>query len=208
MTDVICGEGIERILFEERVIPRSEEIAGIIDFYIKDSCGEGSKKLFKRISQDFAGISRKQILKHLNSNTDYQKRRPAFKNVGPLQPIEAKKPMERLQIDLVDLTRVAFHREKDNATFRYVLVCIDVLSRFIWLRSLVKKSAGDVAAHLYNIFSEYGPPKIIQADNGSEFRGAVKILCSKMNIKMIHSSVRHPQTNAKVGPIVFCRLLG
>lgn len=206
VSDVIFGEGTERLLYEERVIPRTEEIGRVIDFFVNDSCGEGSNQIFKRTAKDYTGISRKQVLIRINGNPDYQKRGPAFKNVGPLQPIEAQTPMERLQTDLVNLTRVAFHCEKDNVTYRYVLVCIDVMSRFLWLRPLAKKSAEYVSTHLYGIFNEYEPPKISQADNGAEFQGAVKILCSKMSISMVHSAVRHPQTIGK-GRTSFCRHL-
>ena len=46
---------------------------------------------------------------------------------------------------------------------------IDLFSRFIFLRAFVDKSAESVAKALFAIFCEYGHPRILQSDNGTEF---------------------------------------
>ena len=43
--------------------------------------------------------------------------------------------------------------------------------KLIDLRALVNKSGASVAAALVDIFTIYGPPAILQSDNGSEFSG-------------------------------------
>ena len=45
---------------------------------------------------------------------------------------------------------------------------------------------------------EFGPPLLLQIDQGSEFKGDVKRLCRKMQVKMIHSRPYHPQSQEKV----------
>ena len=75
---------------------------------------------------------------------------------------------------------------------------IDVFSHFLWLRPLESKSSQVIAIELECIYMEYGSPEIIQCDQGGEFKKALKLLCDRMNIKLIYSRPRHPQSQGKV----------
>ncbi|CAC5421747.1 unnamed protein product [Mytilus coruscus] len=75
---------------------------------------------------------------------------------------------------------------------------MDVFTRFVWLRPLSDKSSEKVAAKLREIYAEFGNPKILQSDQGSEFKGVVTRLCKDMNIKLIYSSSYHPQSQGKI----------
>ena len=45
----------------------------------------------------------------------------------------------------------------------------------------------------------FGTPKILQTDNGGEFKNNdLENFCEENNIKLIHSSPYHPQTNGSV----------
>jgi transposase InsO family protein len=89
-------------------------------------------------------------------------------------------------------------QEYGDVVYRYVLSLMDVFSRFVWLRPLVKKSSSHIAAYLREIYAETGPPRIVQSDRGNEFRGAVLKLLREMNIKAIKSSPYHPESQGKV----------
>lgn len=67
--------------------------------------------------------------------------------------------------DLMDMTKFA----KYNDGFMYVLVVIDVLSKYLWMRSLIDKKEISVANVLREIFLEGRVPKRIQTDKGQEF---------------------------------------
>jgi len=82
--------------------------------------------------------------------------------------------------------------------YRYVLTVIDIFSRFVWLRPLKSKSSKEVAKELESIYVEHGAPRIIQSDQGGEFKKAVKTLCDRMNIKLTYSRLRHLQSQGKV----------
>ena len=49
----------------------------------------------------------------------------------------------------------------------------DHFSKFSWAYLLVSKRASEVAEKLVDIFSLFGPPKILQSDNGKEFVATV-----------------------------------
>ena len=57
----------------------------------------------------------------------------------------------------------------DNARYTFILVVIDLFSKFIFVRPLLTKSPIAVANCLQNIFFENGAPLILQSDNGLEF---------------------------------------
>ena len=88
---------------------------------------------------------------------------------------------------------------KTNGHFyRYVLTVIDAFSRFLWLRPLESKSSQVITSESESIYIEHGSPEIIQCDRGGEFKKALKLLCDRMNIKLIYSRPRHPQSQGKV----------
>ena len=97
-------------------------------------------------------------------------------------------------MDIVDMNRNPVEISEDKV-FRYVLVVLDVFSRFIFLRPLQSKSSTEVAAVVMQIFSDVGPPKIIQTDQGTEFKGVVEQV---IKVKIIHSRPYHPQSQGKV----------
>jgi transposase InsO family protein len=81
----------------------------------------------------------------------------------PLRLIAADLPMDHLAIDLAQMkTSLCGHN--------YILVVIDICTRFAWLFALVDKSGASVSAALKALFAQCGKPLIIQSDNGSEFR--------------------------------------
>jgi len=60
------------------------------------------------------------------------------------------------------------------------------------------KGEQQVAKELQELYFEVGPPKVLQCDNGGEFKKAVEQLCQKLEVKIIRSSPYHPQLQGKV----------
>ena len=184
-----------RILIDGKILLPNHEIKKCIESFYRSSHGDGAKKLCYAIRESFYGIGEKTIQKYLNEMDCHRSINPRFDNLAPLQPISAETIMERHQIDIVDLTAIAV--TIDDKEYKYVLSIIDVFSRFLWLRALTNKNSNTVAMELYKIYIEYGPPKIIQSDQGSEFKGNVKELCNLLKTKMIYSRSHHPQSQGK-----------
>ena len=80
----------------------------------------------------------------------------------------------------------------------YVLLVIDFFSRLLWLRPLESKSSQVIVIELKCNYKEYGSPEIIQCYQGGDFNKALKLLCDRMNIKLIYSRPRHNQSQFKV----------
>ena len=58
--------------------------------------------------------------------------------------VVVSEPMEQFQIDLADMSSLMEY----NDGYRYVLVTIDIFSRFLWLRALKTKTAKEVKTTL------------------------------------------------------------
>ena len=82
----------------------------------------------------------------LNSQQANQQLNPTFMNKQPIKPVDSKQVMGQVQMDIVDLQKSAI--ELDGKVFKYVLVVMDVFSRFIFLRPLEGKSSLEVASHI------------------------------------------------------------
>lgn len=67
-----------------------------------------------------------------------------------------------------------------------------------WLRPMKSKHSTEIARHLEDIYTEHGPLKVIQHDQGKEFKGAVQKLMESFQVKIIQSSPYHPQSQGKV----------
>lgn len=85
------------------------------------------------------------------------------------------------QMDLMDLNNLS----KENGGFSYILVVIDVFTKFVWTRPVKNKTAINVRDALADIItkSPYGAPKNIHSDEGKEFTNTVcRSLYSKYDI--------------------------
>lgn len=83
-------------------------------------------------------------------------------------PISSKRAMERVQIDLICLSSADPERNED---YKYILTVKDHFTGFVWLFGMKTKQRHEVVHHLRSVFTWFDVPQIIQADNGSEFKG-------------------------------------
>ncbi|XP_077867785.1 SCAN domain-containing protein 3-like [Saccoglossus kowalevskii] len=158
--------------------------------------GSGARAIHYRLNSVFAGISEKVVQVELNKSKTHGREKPIFDGKAPLVPVTAQSVMDIHQIDLIDMSKHPC--ERNGITYRYILTLEDIFSRFIFLRALSNKEPTTVAEVLLPIYNSYGPPRILQCDQGNEFKGDLPILCSSFNIRMIRSRSRHPQSQGKV----------
>ena len=144
-------------------------------------------------------VTRAVITTFLKFSEIYQQKKNKSVNHGlVVKPLRSDLFNSGTQIDLVDMQSLPCI--VDGKTYRYILNCQDHLTKFIHLRALDAKTGVNVATELYKIFCEFGPPVIIQSDNGTEFRNelvvALKVLWP--GISMVHGRARRPQTQGSV----------
>ena len=101
---------------------------------------------------------------------------------------------DQWQMDLADMNQL----QRQNGNHRYILTCIDILSRYAWARPLKTKQGVEVANAIADIFETSNrQPKRLQTDQGKEFYNAsVKRLLDEYNIELF--SVKSPNKCALV----------
>jgi len=114
----------------------------------------------------------------------------AKRGYHPLQPISASNPFDHVAIDLAGpfpTSHIGNH---------YLCVLVDVHTRFCILRAIPDKSMGTIASTLVDIFCNFGFPKILQSDNGTEFVNQVVAHLTK-SAKIDHrlTTPYHPRAN-------------
>jgi transposase InsO family protein len=78
----------------------------------------------------------------------------------------------------------------------FILVMVDIATRFVLLRALKTKSSPEVASHLLQIFCDVGFPLVLQSDNGTEFLNAlITELTNAAQVEQRFSLPYHPEAN-------------
>jgi transposase InsO family protein len=108
----------------------------------------------------------------------------------PMQSPQADAPFDHIAVDsLGPLTETT----QGNV---YVLILVDVRSRFLVTRPLPDLSMATMARTLYEIFTTFGPPKILQSDNGTEYvNRLVEELCQQANVDKRAVAPFNPRAN-------------
>jgi hypothetical protein len=164
IVDKQSGKMEKRILLNGKVLLTKREAGQIVRKGYSEAKGGGHRRIYRRIKEKYYGISQRRTNAKLKSLPAKQRDRPIFDNKAPLKPIESPDIQHWHQIDLVDFTHMP------DRSFKYVLCVLDVFSRYLWLRPLETKSSKEISALLKEIYMTTGPPKVLQSDQGGEFK--------------------------------------
>ena len=108
----------------------------------------------------------------------------------PLTPITASLPWDHVAMDLFQFSTVS------ERGMSFVLIIVDVFTRFVILRAIPDKRAETIAQTLFQVFCDLGFPRIIQSDNGTEFHNQiVAILVQMIRAEHRFSTPYHPRGN-------------
>lgn len=110
----------------------------------------------------------------------------------PMRSPEAHLPMDWWEIDIITLPTSANQ-------FSYILVILDLFTGFCITRPMKTKDAATIAATIYPILCEFGSPKIIYSDQGTEFMNSILEQLSKLcNFELKAAT---PQYHRSVGAV-------
>ena len=125
----------------------------------------GAETLFSKVWNDgyFWSGMRKQcdeIVGTCHACLQYSTKRGGF---HPIRSLQADGPWDHVAMDCA----VAMPLSRHGNTA--ILILVDVSTRFVVARALPDTKQHTVARCLFEIFTLFGPPKVLQSDNGSEF---------------------------------------
>lgn len=103
-----------------------------------------------------------------------------------------------VHMDILDLGESEVN-DKYGRPLRYVLLCVDRLSKFPAAVCLANKDAASIAEALFEIISIFGPPTVLISDHGAEFvNDTIKALSLVHGIEHRLTSPYRPQANGQV----------
>ena len=112
------------------------------------------------------GTSKKEVTQKLRSAATYSLHAPVKRKFKTNRTVVYTKN-ELFQADLADVRSLSTY----NKGVKYLLVCIDVFSKYAWVTALKDKSGRTLREALEKIFDECTPDKF-QTDQGKEFENA------------------------------------
>ena len=110
----------------------------------------------------------------------YLKTKPPFTKYRPIRlrfprlKVIVKDINEIWSVDLAYVDKLA----KYNTNFKYLLVAVDCISRYLRVEPLKTKYATETASAFKKMIKNKQPQKV-WVDDGTEFLGAFKTLCNK-----------------------------
>lgn len=124
----------------------------------------GSHRLYLAAKPQIPKLSLKKVKEFLSGEYPYSLHRNVRKNF-PRNKIYVSRPDQCWQVDLVDLQKLAAH----NYGFKHLLVAIDCLTRYAWVRPLRAKTGSAITKAFKSILDEGREPETVQSDRGTEF---------------------------------------
>lgn len=153
----------------------------------------GVFKTFQEISSTYWWpMMRKTITEYVRTCHQCQiHKRSPLKPYGYLHPIVSSEVMEKVGVDFVGpLVRTS----RGNA---YIVVCIDLFSRFVITKALCDITAKSTALFLLEeVVCQHGAPRCIISDRGAQFTSSViSELMKLLKVDQALTTPYHPQSN-------------
>ena len=144
-------------------------------YYDVDSVGGfgGAKRLFAAAKRSDPTINYEQVKDWLTGQEAYTNFKAKRKRFSRL-PILVDRIDEQWQADLMDMSFWMTANDQN----KYLLVVIDVLSRYAWVRPVMDKTSRNVIIAFESILNYGRKPEKLQTDQGREFKNtAFKSFC-------------------------------
>ena len=125
----------------------------------------GPQKLYEAVkAKGEKSFSYNQIQRFLHSEDTYSLQKP-IRHRFRRQRVVVTHIDEEYEADLMVVQNLA----KENDNIKYLLVVIDIFSRFLWIEPLQDKTSKNVITGFKNIFKQGRTPEKLRTDKGSEF---------------------------------------
>ena len=124
----------------------------------------GAKRLWREAIKEIPDLKLIQVKRWLRGQDTYTMFRPVRKKFERVHTL-VDAIDEQHQGDLLDVQWFA----RFNDGVKFLLIIIDIMSRYAWVRPLRDKSSKTVVAAMKSILDEGRVPKKLQTDQGKEF---------------------------------------
>jgi len=105
-----------------------------------------------------------KIRRYIQSLDDYSLQKPIKRSFKRAR-VEVSGPYEQYDADLADVSNIS----KQNDGVKFLLIVIDVFSRFLYVEPVKKKTGKEVLKAFQDVTTRSKIPKRMRSDKGSEF---------------------------------------
>ena len=127
----------------------------------------GADKIYKIVkSKGVQNIGKSTIRRWLQNQDWYSLHKPARLNFRRAR-VRVSSIDEQFDADLADMTSISRY----NKGVKYLLVVIDIFSRYLWVESLKNKTTKEVVNGFKKIFKKGRKCSKLRTDKGTEFIG-------------------------------------
>ena len=126
-----------------------------------------------------SGLSKKKVEKFLQTKTSYTKFGPPIRSFRRFQAF-SKNINEIWCMDLAFVDKLA----SQNNGVKYLLVAVDIFSRFVRVQTLKIKYAKDTLQAFRKMISQKNTPEKLWVDKGTEYGGTFKKFCKEKDIEV------------------------
>lgn len=180
-----------QLTFNNKKIVLQEDVSPfILSYYKNTNTGlVNPQTLYTKMRRDYIGFTRNQVIQEIGKLKEYQVHKP-IKTLSVKKSILVSGPLVQWQIDITSL-------EPYNG-YQYIIVVIDVFSKYIYTKATKTKDARKVVEFLRSIFI-HEKPISLQSDRGGEFvNELMENLLEEFEVKQILSKAYTPQTQGLV----------
>ena len=126
----------------------------------------GPNKIYKQLQTDKHPTSHSKLKKWLQDQDPYSLMQPV-KYKFKRQKVITRGIDDLWDIDLAEVGNIAEH----NNEYKYLLVVIDVFSKYLWVQPIKNKTHTSVISAFKKIFEETNRrPRTLRSDKGTEFK--------------------------------------
>lgn len=125
-----------------------------------------ARRLYQQARERGASVTQKQVSDWVKTQVVAQARAPAKPASKPTGSVVSTAPYDLLEIDLWDLSRkkdTEFDRVFTRGRLKYILIMVDVFSRYVWVEDLQSKTRAEVSRAL-DQFLKNKPFRRVYAD--------------------------------------------
>ncbi|CAF1383338.1 unnamed protein product [Adineta ricciae] len=153
----------------------------------------GRDKTWSEIKSQYSWIPYDVVIMFIKL-CDACSNRQIFTKFPASKPIVSIGYLTRVQIHLIDM------RCRPDGEYKWILHAKDHFSKFSRTYPLRTKEAEPVAEKLLEQFYSFGPPRILQSDNGKEFvaKGIKDLKNTWVDLVIINARARHPETQGLI----------
>ena len=126
-----------------------------------------------------SGLSKKKVEQFLQTKTSYTKFGPPIRRFRRLQAF-SKYINEIWCMHLAFVDKLA----SQNKGVKYLLVAVDVFSRFVRVQTMKTKYAKDTLQAFKKMISRKNTPEKLRVDKGTEYGGIFKKFCKEKSIEV------------------------